>query len=84
MATATKLFIIGLPTSGKGTVFNGLTGAEAATGTLGASANSPTLATVKVPDPRLDKLTEIFNLGAKVQADALVHVVRALEDECRV
>jgi GTP-binding protein YchF len=108
---ATKLVIIGLPGSGKTTVFNALTRADAATGTFGASADEPNLATVKVPDPRLDLLTDMFKpqrkvqadvqyldvagiakgiaekgmsgqlLGHLAQADALVHVVRAFEDE---
>ena len=106
----TKLVIIGLPGSGKTTVFNALTRASAQTGGFGA-ADEPNLATVKVPDPRLDRLTEMFNPKAKVptdvqyldvagiakgmaekgmsgqllghlaQGDALVHVVRAFENE---
>lgn len=108
---ATKLVIIGLPGSGKTTVFNALTRADAATGTFGVASDEPNLATVKVPDARLDLLTEMFNpqrkvqadvqyldvagiakgiaekgmsgqlLGHLAQADALVHVVRAFEDE---
>lgn len=108
---ATKLVIIGLPGAGKTTVFNALTRADAATGTFGSASDEPNLATVKVPDARLDKLTEMFNpqrkvqadvqyldvagiakgigekgmsgqlLGHLAQADALVHVVRAFEDE---
>ena len=66
---ATKLVIIGLPTSGKTTVFNALTRSEAATGTFGANADEPNLATVKVPDERLDRLTELFNPQRKVPAD---------------
>jgi len=66
---ATKLVIIGLPGAGKTTVFNALTHAEAATGTFGASGDEPNLATVKVPDPRLDTLTELFNPQRKVPAD---------------
>jgi GTP-binding protein YchF len=66
---ATKLVIIGLPGSGKTTVFNALTKAEAATGTFGAANDDPNLATVKVPDPRLDTLTELFKPQRKVQAD---------------
>ncbi len=107
----TKLVIIGLPSSGKTTVFNALTRAEAATGTFGASGDEPNLATVKVPDPRLETLTALFNpqrkvqadvqyldvagiakgiaekgmggqlLGHLAQADTLVHVVRAFEDD---
>jgi GTP-binding protein YchF len=66
---ATKLVIIGLPGVGKTTVFNALTRAEAKTGTFGASGDEPNLATVKVPDPRLDRLTELFKPERKVPAD---------------
>lgn len=66
---ATKLVIIGLPSSGKTTVFNALTRAEAATGTYGANADEPNLATVKVPDDRLEILTELFKPQRKVPAD---------------
>lgn len=66
---ATKLVIIGLPGSGKTTVFNALTRANAATGNFGANNDEPNLATVKVPDPRLDALTELFNPQRKVAAD---------------
>ena len=65
----TKLVIIGLPGAGKTTVFNALTGAEANTGTFGVAADEPNLATVKVPDPRLDRLTELFQPQRKVPAD---------------
>ena len=66
---ATKLVIIGLPSAGKTTVFNALTRAEAATGTFGSAADEPNLATVKVPDPRLDRLTAMFNPQRKVPAE---------------
>jgi GTP-binding protein YchF len=65
----TKLVIIGLPGVGKTTVFNALTRAEAATGTFGSSGDEPNLATVKVPDPRLDELTALFNPQRTVPAD---------------
>ncbi len=108
---ATQLVIIGLPNSGKTTVFNALTHADAQTGTFGGAGDEPNLATVKVPDARLDRLTEMFQpqrkmaadvqyldvagvakgmaekgmggklLGHLSQADALVHVVRAFEDQ---
>jgi GTP-binding protein YchF len=64
----TKLVIIGLPQAGKTTVFNALTQAEAATGGFGGG-DEPNLATVKVPDPRLDRLTEMFQPHRKVPAD---------------
>ena len=66
---ATRLVVIGLPTAGKTTVFNALTRAEAQTGTFGAAGDEPNLATVKVPDPRLDRLTEMFRPERKVPAD---------------
>lgn len=66
---ATQLVIIGLPTSGKTTVFNALTQADAQTGTFGSSGDEPNLATVKVPDARLDRLTEMFNPQRKMPAD---------------
>ena len=69
MPTATKLVIVGLPSSGKTTVFNALTRAEAQTGTIGAAEGEPNLATVKVPDPRLELLTEMFQPQRKVPAD---------------
>ncbi|MEZ4665127.1 MAG: redox-regulated ATPase YchF [Thermomicrobiales bacterium] len=106
----TKLVIIGLPSSGKSTVFNALSRSTAETGSFGGD-DEPNLATVKVPDQRLDTLTELFQpqrrvpadvqyldvrgidkgvseqgmsgqlLGHLSQGDALVHVVRAFEDE---
>ena len=65
---ATTLVIVGLPGAGKTTVFNALTRAEAATGTYGAS-DEPNLATVKVPDARLELLTEMFRPQRRVPAD---------------
>jgi GTP-binding protein YchF len=65
----TKLVIIGLPGAGKTTVFNALTNAEAKTGGFGGSSDEPNLATVKVPDPRLDILTGMFDPKRTVPAD---------------
>jgi GTP-binding protein YchF len=55
--------------SGKTTVFNALTGSDAETGTFTASADEPNLATVKVPDVRLDVLTSMFQPQRRVPAD---------------
>ncbi len=106
-----QLVIVGLPQSGKTTVFNALTRSEAVTGGYSGGEGEPNLATVKVPDTRLDTLTPIFNpkrtvsadvqyldvagvarglakqgmggqlLGYLAQADALILVVRAFEDD---
>ena len=66
---STTLVIIGLPASGKTTVFNALTRSQAQTGSYNANPEEPNLATVKVPDPRLDRLTEMFRPQRKIQAD---------------
>ncbi len=64
-----QLVIIGLPQSGKTTVFNALTQAEAETGMFSSGEEEPNLATVKVPDARLDVLTNMFNPKRTVPAD---------------
>ncbi len=51
--------LVGLPLSGKTTVFNALTGQKAATGP-GAGRTETHLAAVKVPDTRLERLAAIF------------------------
>jgi ribosome-binding ATPase len=106
-----ELVIMGLPQSGKTTVFNALTQATAETGGYSTGDDEPNLATVKVPDDRLNVLTDMFKprrtvpaevqyydvagltkgvseqgmsgrlLGYLSQAAALVHVVRAFEDD---
>jgi GTP-binding protein YchF len=53
-----KVGIIGLAKSGKTTVFNALTGSEVQTGTYGAQKAN--LAVIKVPDERIDYLSNIF------------------------
>jgi ribosome-binding ATPase len=66
---STTLVIIGLPSSGKTTVFNALTSSQAETGTYSSNPDEPNLATVKVPDPRLERLTEMFQPLKRVPAD---------------
>jgi len=104
-----KIAIIGLANSGKTTIFNALTGLNLETTIYPTVTAEPHIGVVKVPDVRLDKLTEIYNpkktthatveyvdyigltKGDMVQnrkvfdlikdADAIVHVVRAFEDD---
>jgi ribosome-binding ATPase len=64
-----RLVIVGLPQSGKTTVFNALTRSQAVTGAFSSAEGEPNLATVKVPDPRLDALTPLFNPKRVVPAD---------------
>ena len=61
--------IIGLPQSGKTTLFNALTlGKSDASGASG-SATEMHMGVVKVPDPRLDSLAEIYHPRKKVPAE---------------
>jgi len=104
-----KVAIIGLSNSGKTTVFNALTGQDIETTIYSTTSGDPNIGIVKVPDPRIEKLSEIFkpkkSIHATIEyidyvgltkgdlkqnrkvfdlikdADALVHVVRAFEDD---
>lgn len=58
--------IVGLPVSGKTTLFSTLTGQSA--GAFGGGKVEVHRGIVKVPDPRLDELTNIFNPKKKVPA----------------
>jgi len=62
-----QIAIIGLPSSGKTTVFNTLTRGHAETGGYGGMTLH--VGVVKVPDERLDRLAEVFRPKKVVQAD---------------
>ncbi|MGE5894848.1 MAG: redox-regulated ATPase YchF [bacterium] len=55
-----KLALIGLPNSGKTTVFNALTGLNLETTLYPTTAGEPHIGIVKVPDGRVDELSRIF------------------------
>lgn len=55
-----KIAIIGLSNSGKTTIFNALTGQNIETTLYPTSSGEPNRGIVKVPDTRIDKLTEMF------------------------
>ena len=103
--------IVGLPNSSKTTVFNALTRGHAETAAFGGARVQVERASVEVPDPRFDRLVELFSpkkttrarveyldiaglakgidrsglsgelTNAISQNDALLHVVRAFEDD---
>ena len=55
-----QIGIAGLPGAGKTTVFNALARARVQVGTFTSAQSEPNRAVVKVPDPRVDVLTEMF------------------------
>jgi len=64
-----KMTIIGLANSGKTTVFNALTRNTIETTTYSSGQLEPNLATVKVPDARLEALARIFQPRKVTYAD---------------
>ena len=104
-----KTAIIGLANTGKTTIFNALTGLNLEVTNYPTVPAEPHTGMVKVPDPRITRLSEMFKPKKTTQAtveyidyigltkgdmeqnrkvfdlirdaDAIVHVVRAFEDE---
>ncbi len=64
-----KIAIIGLANSGKTTVFNALTRGTAETAAYSSGQLEPNLATVKVPDARLEVLSTMFKPRKTTYAD---------------
>lgn len=64
-----EIGIIGLPKSGKTTVFNSLTKGEAETDAYTPTSLEPNLGVAKVPDPRLLKLEAIFKPKRTIHAE---------------
>ena len=64
-----NICIIGLPQSGKTTVFNALTRGSADTSGASGSATEMHLGVVKVPDPRLEVLSGMYNPRKVVPAE---------------
>jgi hypothetical protein len=64
-----QVTIVGLPGSGKTTVFNALTGGHAETGAYSGGRAAPNLSVVKVPDQRLDRLAALFVPKKTTHAD---------------
>ena len=63
-----QIGIVGLPTSGKTTLFNALTGAHAETSVSGYGRRDPNRGVVHVPDARLDALRDMYSPKKVTQA----------------
>jgi GTP-binding protein YchF len=75
-----RLGIIGLPQSGKTTVFNALTRNHAPTGSMiGGGRFEVHTAVVTVPDPRVDKLSAMFNPRKTIYAQVTYADVAGIE-----
>jgi ribosome-binding ATPase len=64
-----QVTIVGLPGSGKTTVFNALTGGHAETGGFSGGRAAPNVSVVKVPDERVDRLAALFRPKKTTYAD---------------
>jgi GTP-binding protein YchF len=64
-----QVTIVGLPGSGKTTVFNALTGGHAETGGFSGGRAAPNVSVVKVPDDRVDRLAALFKPKKTTYAD---------------
>ena len=64
-----QVTIVGLPGSGKTTVFNALTGGHAETGGYSGGRAAPNVSVVKVPDAQVDRLSALYSPKKTTYAD---------------
>jgi GTP-binding protein YchF len=64
-----QICIIGLPNSGKSTIFNALARGKTEAASHSTSGLAPLIGTTKVPDHRLEKLSQLFNPDKIVPAE---------------
>ena len=77
-----KIGLIGLPGSGKTTVFNALTGLDAGAGTSHGRGKTH-LGVVKVPDRRVDALARLYQPKKKTYAEVTFSDIAAGEGSAR-
>lgn len=71
-----RVGIIGLPASGKTTLFNALTRSTAQTGGFGARSREENLGVISVPDPRFVRMVEMYR--PRSEKPAVIEFVDAL------
>ncbi len=74
-----RLGIIGLPNSGKTTIFNALTRSDRPTGAVSSGKLEIFTAVVSVPDPRIDVLSKMFNPKKTIYATITYTDIGGLE-----
>ncbi len=65
-----RIAIVGLPGSGKTTLFNALTGLDAPVGGFGGATPGPNIGAAAIEDHRLPRLAALFGSARQVQAEA--------------
>ncbi len=73
-----QIGIIGLPNSGKTTIFNALTRSQTATESYSSGQLEVHTAVVNVPDPRVDRLAEMFHPRKVVYAQVIYNDIAGL------
>ena len=73
-----EIGIIGLPNSGKTTIFNALTRSDTATAAFSSGQLEVHTAVVDVPDERVDKLTAMFNPKRTIYAQVTYNDIAGL------
>ena len=72
-----EIAVIGLPNSGKTTVFNALTRGSAQVAAFASVPGGPNVGVAKVPDRRLDVLTGLFHPRRTVMSEITYHDIPA-------
>lgn len=75
--------IIGLPSSGKTTIFNALTHGQAQTGAFNAGTFSVNVGAVNVPDPRVDRLSALYKPRKTIYAQVQFKDVAGIEGDSK-
>ena len=79
-----KIGLLGLPKSGKTSLFNLLTGSSVATSSFGSPRSEMHIGIARVPDERVDRLSAIFKPKKTTYASFERSEERRVGKECRL